>query len=168
MHYHACIPNRLIIPGRNYWNVLAAYTVTSTEGLVFPERDAVILVVPAFMPVKRPPADIKSALFGLSLVHVTLSVTSSIEPSEYVAIALNCWLKPVFKSGGDDGVIATEDNVRVVVLVVDVDADFDEHATVNKTRAVINPNTRQKPSNRICFPVMVILPLKLNKNRPIF
>ena len=82
-----------------------------TGGLVCPDRDAVILVVPAFMPVKRPPAEIKAALLESELVHVTSSVMSSVEPSEYVAVALNCWVKPAFKLGGDDGVTAMEDNV---------------------------------------------------------
>ena len=74
---------------RSYGTILATYTVMITGGLVCPDSEAVILVVPAFKPVKRPPAETKSALFGLVLVHITLSVTSTVEPSEYVAMALN-------------------------------------------------------------------------------
>jgi hypothetical protein len=134
--------NSLLLP-RSYGAILATYTVMFTGGLVFPDRDAVISVVPAFKPVKRPPAETKSALFGSELVHVTLSVTSTVDPSEYVAIALNIWVKPVFRLGGDDGVIATEDNVPAGAVEVDVDADFEEQAAVNKIKAAINTITRQ-------------------------
>jgi hypothetical protein len=51
---------------------------------------------------------------------------SAVEPSEYVPVAVNCWVAPGIKLVGDDGVTAME--VKVVVVV-----DF-EHAANPKVR----------------------------------
>ena len=69
-------------------------TVKTVTWLVFPSKDAVILVFPGAMPIATPDKDFVSklivAIAGLELVRVTLVLTSTNEPSEYFAIAEKC------------------------------------------------------------------------------
>ena len=71
---------------------------------------------------------------------------SPVEPSEYVPVAVNCWVEPTIKLAGEAGVTAIEDNVGVLVVAVVIvveDEVFDEHAVAPKVRAAINPMTRK-------------------------
>ena len=42
-------------------------------------------------------------------------MTFAVDPSEYVPVAVNCWVAPTSKLTGDDGITAIEDNVSVEV-----------------------------------------------------
>ena len=42
---------------------------------------------------------------------------SAVELSEYVAVAVNCWVEPMIKLAGEAGVTAMEDNEGLVVVV---------------------------------------------------
>jgi len=78
--------------------------------LVTPDRDAVILVVPAATPVAKPPADIVAAPV-LELFQVTCVVMFAVELSEYVPIAVNCSVCPAVRLAGASGVTAIEVSV---------------------------------------------------------
>ncbi len=58
-----------------------AVTVKVTVGLLLPERDAPMVVVPAATPVAKPEEEIV-AVPGLELTHVTCEEISLLEPSE--------------------------------------------------------------------------------------
>jgi hypothetical protein len=67
-----------------------ATTVKLTAGLVTTSGTvAVILVVPAAIPVAKPD-DVIVAVVGVSLDHITSEVISSVEPSVKVPVAVNC------------------------------------------------------------------------------
>jgi hypothetical protein len=123
----------------------AAITVKGTDGLVIPFKDAVMLAVPAVTPLAKP----KSSMVAIgveSLVHVTSELMSAVEPSEYVPVAVNCWVEPTAKLAGEAGATAIEDNVGalvVAVVIVVEDEGFDEQAVAPKVRAAINPMTRK-------------------------
>ena len=124
---------------------VAVVTVKITDGLVTPFRSAAILAVPVVTPLANP----KSSMVAIgveSLVHVTSELMSTVEPSEYVPVAVNCWVEPTIKLAGEAGATAIEDNVGVsvvaVVIVVEDEA-FDEHAAAPKVRAAINPMVRK-------------------------
>ena len=89
--------------------------------LDMPDKEAMILVSPATMPIARPDKEIV-ATEGSELVQDASSLMSAVGPSEYVPMASNCRLKPTFKLGAGDGVTAIEDNVGkdLDVGVVDV------------------------------------------------
>jgi hypothetical protein len=64
---------------------------------------------------------------GAELVHVPVKVTSSVVPSEYVPVAVNCWVLFTVKLKGEDCLIAidinfTTGNVIAVLLIPDNDA----------------------------------------------
>jgi len=57
--------------------------VTLTVGLVIPDRDAVIVTVPTFIPVNCPPDNcVNAAIAGSELVQVTRVLISKAMPSE--------------------------------------------------------------------------------------
>jgi hypothetical protein len=125
--------------------VTAAITVKGTDWLVIPFKDAVMLAVPTVTPLANPKSSIV-AIGVESLVHVTSELMSAIEPSEYVPVALNCWVEPTAKLAGEAGATAIEDNVGVFVVAVVIvveDEAFDEHAAALKVRAAINPMIRK-------------------------
>jgi hypothetical protein len=67
-----------------------ATTVKLTAGLVTTSGTvAVILVIPAAIPVAKPD-DVIVAVVGVSLDHITSEVISSVEPSVKVPVAVNC------------------------------------------------------------------------------
>jgi len=82
---------------------------------------------------------------------------STVEPSEYVPVAVNCWVEPIAKLSGVAGVTAMDDNVAVDVVVgADVDVGEQEVMTIVKT--TINPMVRQYPINRSCFIFIISFP----------
>ena len=116
---------------------------------------AVIFAVPAVTPVARPWELIVATLAG-SLFQITTEVRSELEPSEYVPVAVNCWLDPVAnfaELSGVDGVTAIEDNALVDVVVdvdvvvvggvvVDVGVEVDEQETMPRAIIIIKPIAR--------------------------
>src|SRR5471032_2821116 len=66
--------------------------------------------LPAATPVARPLAALTVALAGVALVQVDAVLTSRVEPSLYVAVATNCWLRPAMTLGAA-GVTASDDSV---------------------------------------------------------
>jgi hypothetical protein len=124
---------------------VAVVTVKGTDGLVTPFKDAVMLAVPTVTPLAKPKSSIV-AIGVESLVHVTSELRSAVESSEYVPVAVNCWVEPTIKLAGEAGATAIEDNVGVLVVAVVIvveDEVFDEHAVAPKVRAAINPMTRK-------------------------
>jgi hypothetical protein len=95
-------------------------TTKLAGGLAMPDKEAMILVSPATMPVARPDKEIVATEVS-ELLQAASSLMSAVEPSEYVPIASNCWVKPAFKLGAGDGVTAIEDNVGKDLDVGDVD-----------------------------------------------
>ena len=98
------------------------FITTKLAGVLdMPDKEAMILVSPGTMPVARPDEDIV-AIEVSELLQVASSVMSAVEPSEYVPMASNCWVKPSFKLGDGEGATAIEDNVGkdLVVEVEDV------------------------------------------------
>jgi hypothetical protein len=144
--------------------VAATIIVKGTDGLVIPFRDAVMLAVPAVTPLAKPKSSIV-AIAVESLVHVTSELMSAVVPSEYVPVAVNCWVEPTAKLACEAGVTAMEDNVGVLVVAVVIvveDEAFDEHAVAPKVRAVINPMIRKYPINFNCLLFISIFPPLLN------
>ena len=121
--------------------------------LVTPDMTAVIFAVPAAMPVANPPAEIVAVPI-VSLAHVTWELMFAVDPSEYVAVAINCWVEPTAKLTGEAGVTVIEDNVtgdvvtevvgvvvEVVELVVEVVEVGDAAATTAKlTDGLVMPD----------------------------
>jgi hypothetical protein len=64
-------------------------TINAMLLLLIPSKVAVMLVVPAATPVAKP-VELIVAVAGVALAHVTWELTSAVEPSEYVPIAVNC------------------------------------------------------------------------------
>lgn len=114
-------------------------TAKSIAGLVTPDNTALISIFPLATPVSKPDEDIVATLSG-SISHFTLSVMSAVEPSEYVPIAVNCWVEPIGKLFGDSGDMAIEDNLDAVDAVFLV---VDEQAGIPTIKMALNPNTKQ-------------------------
>ena len=110
-----------------------------TDGLVTPDKDAVMLTVPGYWPVAKPLGAIVN-VFSLLELQVTLEVMSAVVPLEYVPIAVNCCVILITTGSGFAGVIAIEDSVS---FVVDLDADSEEHPVVTVTS--VNAKTKAKP-----------------------
>jgi hypothetical protein len=69
---------------------------------------------------------------------------SSVEPSAYVPVAVNCRVKSTGRLVEASDVITMEDNAGVdVVIDVDVDVDVDEQDTMTKVNIAIIPIVRQ-------------------------
>ena len=66
-----------------------ATTTRITTGLVIPEREAVIPVDPASIPVAKPEVE-TGAITMYELAQVTCDVMSATLPFEYVPTAMNC------------------------------------------------------------------------------
>ena len=97
---------------------VAAITVKLTAGLITPDRVAEILVVPAAIPVAKPSLGVMVAMAVLELAQLTCEVISAVDPSEYVPVAVNCWVEPIAKLAGvASSVIAMEDNVAGVAAL---------------------------------------------------
>jgi len=76
--------------------VTAIETSAGTVSVVLPVTPpefAEIVVVPAATVVARPPAAMVAAAV-LDDVQVTVAVRFCVEPSEYVPVAVNCWVRP--------------------------------------------------------------------------
>ena len=114
-----------------------ATTVKVTAGLVIPSRVAAILAVPTARPVAKP-LELIVAVDGVSVAQAAWELMSIVEPSEYVAVAVNCCVEPTVKLAGEAGVTAMEFNVGVVVDGT-VDVDFDEQAVMTTVSVAINP-----------------------------
>ena len=87
---------------------------------------AVIVVAPAAVAIAKPfePGTFEMIASGLPAlmlvaVHVTAAVTSLIEPSVSVAVAVNCWIVPTGLRGSA-GVTSTDTIVAAVTLSVAV------------------------------------------------
>ena len=77
---------------------LGAITVRVSSGLVTPASDAVITLCPTARGEARPVALI-AATDGVADAQVTRSVKSAVEPSEKLAVAVNCPVTPKASSG---------------------------------------------------------------------
>ena len=75
---------------------VAALTVSTVEPLTSP-RVALMLDVPAATPVREPAVLIVAA--GSSEAQVTWPVRSALELSQYVPVAVNCWVRPAAIDG---------------------------------------------------------------------
>ena len=75
-------------------------TIKFIAALVTPNRDTVIFVFPAEIPVAAPMV-VMAAMVGAELVHVPVKVASSCDPSEKVARQVNCWLAFTDNLNGD-------------------------------------------------------------------
>lgn len=84
-------------------------------GLVNPDMAAVISVLPSLMPAANPFEDMVATPES-ELTQVTLEVISAVEPSELMAVAVNCSVKPIVKIAGLAGVISMEDNVKATTV----------------------------------------------------
>ena len=73
----------------------------------FPLNDAVIVTVPAVCPATTP-AELKIAMSGALLTHVTWEVMSTVEPSANVPVAVKSWSDPTFRLAGLPGVISID------------------------------------------------------------
>jgi hypothetical protein len=74
---------------------------------------AVTVVEPAATPVAIPD-EVMVATFAFASVQVAEEVTSAVEPSLYVALAVNCWVAPTARLAVD-GVAAIELTTLVVL-----------------------------------------------------
>jgi hypothetical protein len=98
-------------------------TANIKAGLVTPNSDTVIFVFPAELPVANP-IFVMAATVGTELDHVPVNVTSSSVPSEYVPVAVNCWVEFTVKLNVEVCLIAidnncTTGNVTAVLLILD-------------------------------------------------
>lgn len=84
-----------------------------------PPNDAVTVVDPAATPVARPVA-LTVAVEGAALVHEALVLTSFVDWSLYVAMAVNCWVAPT-ATLAVGGVTEIEVTVGAAVATVMVD-----------------------------------------------
>ena len=71
-------------------------TVKLMMSLVYADRDAVMSVEPSATPVARPFGEMIATPVS-ELFHVTALVMSSVDPSEYVPVAVNCCVEPTLK-----------------------------------------------------------------------
>jgi hypothetical protein len=95
---------------------VAAVTVNVSAGLVTPERAAVICDVPMAMPLAKPVLAIVATVV-VPDTHVAWLVRSCVLLSEYVPVALNCFVVP-FAIVGLPGVTAIDTNVAAVTVNV--------------------------------------------------
>jgi len=95
----------------------ASTSVMSAGMLVIPYRLASIKAVPVAKPLAKPVGEMFTPV--LLLCQVTLEVTSSVEPSEYMAMAVNCLSEPMVKSA-DTGSTSMETKIAVVDVGVGV------------------------------------------------
>ena len=93
--------------------VITAVPETSDDGSV-----AVIVAAPVATAVTKPDDDTVAAPVSDD-DHVTVSVRSAVEPSEYSPVAVNCWLSPAgtFAASGET-VTATNTAGRTVITAV--------------------------------------------------
>ena len=110
-------------------------TVKRTLALVMPSSAAVILAVPATIPVAKPVEEIV-AVAVVSLAQVTSELIFAVEPSEYVAVAIKFWVAPTARIAGAADVTAMEDN-------------FTAATTGKLTAELVNPSR---------FAVMLVVP----------
>jgi hypothetical protein len=92
----------------------AGRTVSTVLPLTMPEV-AEMVVVPTATVVARPPAAIVAAA-GFVDAQVTVAVRFCVEPSEYVPVAVNCWVSPA-ATLGVAGVTVMDDSVGSTVSV---------------------------------------------------
>ena len=114
--------------------------IEATGGLLMPDNPDVTFAVPAAIPVAIPHESIEIML--LSLVQVTLSVISAVEPSAYVPVAVNWVIAPTARFAGDGGATVMEINLGEGV--------FAKQAVSPSAGAVISPKIIRKRINRIC------------------
>ena len=98
-------------------NVGAAVTVRVAVP-VFPLKVAVMVAVPAARPVATPLLAIV-AVVVLDELQVTCVVIVVLDPSEYVPVAVNCWVAPA-ATLAVAGVTAIEFKVAAVTVMVAV------------------------------------------------
>lgn len=80
----------------DFCSMVTAFIVTTGNGAaaeVIPDNVAVICVLPRVTAVTNPPFEIV-AIAELELFQVTSAVISRVELSEYIPVALNCWVVP--------------------------------------------------------------------------
>ncbi len=80
---------------------VSAFTVRVVLPEIVPNI-ALIVVVPATMEVARPLEPAVSLMLALAVskeLHVTDAVRSFLVPSEYIPVALNCWVVPIAMDG---------------------------------------------------------------------
>jgi hypothetical protein len=92
-------------------------SVMSAGMLVIPCRLASIKAVPVVKPLAKPVGEMFTPV--LLLCRSTLEVTSSVEPSEYMAMAVNCLSEPMVKSA-DNGSTSMETKIAAADVGVDV------------------------------------------------
>ena len=93
----------------------ASVTVSEAVPLT-PARVAVMVVVPGIRVVAKPPAAIVATELS-ELVQVAVVVISAVEASEYVPVAVNCWVLPAATDGAA-GVTAIETSSAPVTVKV--------------------------------------------------
>jgi hypothetical protein len=96
------------LPGDSWMEVRVFATVTLADPET-PDRVAVMLAVPAAMPLAKPDAETVATLV-LEEDQVAVDATSFVDPSLYVPVASNCWLTPAVNVA-DFGVTATEERL---------------------------------------------------------
>ena len=92
-------------------------SVMSAGMLVIPCRLASIKAVPVIKPLAKPVGEMFTPV--LLLCQATLEVTSSVEPSEYMAMAVNCLSEPMVKSA-HNGSTSMETKIAAADVGVDV------------------------------------------------
>ena len=92
-------------------------TVKLTGELDIPLNDAVIVTVPAVCPATTP-AELKIAMSGALLTHVTWEVMSTVEPSANVPVAVKSWSDPTFRLAGLPGVISIDVKASTVRTIL--------------------------------------------------
>jgi hypothetical protein len=150
-------------------NAEAGTTVTATDVLVFPDRAAVILVLPGATPVATPLVAIV-AVAVLELVHVAWVLRSAVVLSEYVPTAVNCIVEPATRLGGASGCTASEINIGVgfedvVILAVVTNVPavvFDEQDVALKSKAAIIPIVRHKANNFVRLIFIISFPFQFD------
>jgi hypothetical protein len=106
-------------------------TVIFLGALIIPPNIAVMLVIPGASALTKP-------LFWtivpvLEISQVTLSVMSTVEPSEYLPVAVSCMIDPTDISAGEDDLISMEDSFG---------KGFDAHALMPKFSQTNSPIVR--------------------------
>ncbi len=89
---------------------VSGITVRLTDELAIPTMDALIFVLPGSMP-KASPDSLMVHMEEFELVHVTTEVIFLVEPSQYVPVAVNCWVAPTpnVSDGAGDTVMEDSD-----------------------------------------------------------
>ena len=89
---------------------VSGITVRLMDELAIPAMDALIFVLPGSMP-KASPDSLMVHMEEFELVHVTREVTFLVEPSQYVPVAVNCWVEPTpnVSDGAGDTVMEDSD-----------------------------------------------------------